>query len=124
MAASTVALRRGPLLALVGMVFGIYMAASGDHTAAPAHAHLNLLGFVGTLVMGLVYRLDAGIDSGMLAKIQIWLWIICAIVMFPSLVMLLWGNPAYEIGTKITSIGAVISMVIFAYNAFRISASR
>lgn len=100
------------------------MAASGDHTAAPAHAHLNLLGFVGTLVMGLVYRLDAGIDSGMLAKIQIWLWIICAIVMFPSLVMLLWGNPAYEIGTKITSIGAVISMVIFAYNAFRISASR
>lgn len=124
MTASTVAFRTGPILAIVGMGFGIYMAASGDHTAAPAHAHLNLLGFVGTLIMGLIYRLDAGIDSGMLAKVQIWLWVVCAIVMFPSLAMMLWGNPAYEIGAKITSLGAIVSMAIFAYNAFRISANR
>ena len=32
--------------ALGGMVWGIQMSASGDHSLSPAHGHLNLIGWV------------------------------------------------------------------------------
>ena len=36
----------GAVFALAGMVWGIQMSASHDHTLSPAHGHLNLIGFV------------------------------------------------------------------------------
>jgi hypothetical protein len=43
--------------ALLGMGFGLYIAASNDHTLAGAHAHNNLLGWVTMAIYGLYYRL-------------------------------------------------------------------
>lgn len=43
------------LYALAGMVLGIVMGESGDHSAAPLHAHINLLGWVSLAVMGAFY---------------------------------------------------------------------
>lgn len=40
-------------VALVGMCGGIFMAATQDFTLAPAHAHLNLLGWVTLALYGL-----------------------------------------------------------------------
>lgn len=121
MRASTLALRAGPLILIGGMSFGIYMAASTDHTAASAHAHLNLLGFAVSMIMGLVYRLNAAIDASRLAVLQIVLWLASVLVMFPSLVLLFYGNPQAEIGASISSLTALISMILFAVNAFRIT---
>jgi hypothetical protein len=45
------------LYALGGMTLGIIMGASGDHSAAPLHAHINLLGWVSLAVMGAFYGL-------------------------------------------------------------------
>lgn len=122
MKASTLALRVGPLLLIGGMGFGIFMAASKDHTAASAHAHLNLLGFAVTMIMGLVYRLQPAIDEGTLAVAQMGLWLASVAVMFPSLVLLFYGNAQAEIGAVISSFTALLSMIIFAINAFRITA--
>lgn len=44
------------LAGLIGMVWGIMMAASGDHTLAPGHAHLNLLGWVTLAIYGFYYH--------------------------------------------------------------------
>ncbi len=41
---------------LVGISFGIYMGSSGDHSYAPLHAHINLLGFTLMTVFGVLYR--------------------------------------------------------------------
>lgn len=49
------------LAALTGMVLGLWMGAHEDFTLAPAHAHLNLLGWVTLSLYGLYHR---GIDRG------------------------------------------------------------
>lgn len=43
--------------ALGGMVLGMYMGASQDHTMAPVHAHINLLGWATLALMGAFYGL-------------------------------------------------------------------
>lgn len=43
--------------ALGGMVLGMYMGGSGDHTMAPVHAHINLLGWASLAIMGAFYGL-------------------------------------------------------------------
>jgi hypothetical protein len=48
------------LCGLAGMVWGIQMGAGQDFTTAPAHAHLNLVGWLSLAVMGSYYALDRG----------------------------------------------------------------
>lgn len=43
------------LYALAGMVLGMVMGASGDHTFRPLHAHINLLGWATLGLMGAFY---------------------------------------------------------------------
>jgi len=121
MTASKLALRSAPLILLIGMGFGMFMAAAQDHTLTPAHAHLNLLGFVGTLLMGLVYRLDPVVDSSSLAKLQIWTWLAAIAVMFVSLSFFLYGNQQAELGAIISSIIGILAAAVFAFNVFRIT---
>ena len=46
-----------PVYLLVGMAFGIWMSATQDHSLAPAHAHLNLIGGVLLALFGAFYML-------------------------------------------------------------------
>ena len=43
------------IYALGGMVLGIVMGATQDHSAMPLHAHMNLLGWASLGVMGAFY---------------------------------------------------------------------
>lgn len=47
------------LAALTGMGLGVHMGLAGDFTLAPAHAHLNLLGWVTMALYGLHHRVAA-----------------------------------------------------------------
>lgn len=44
------------LAALIGMCVGLFMGIAHDFTLAPAHAHLNLLGWVTMSLYGLYHR--------------------------------------------------------------------
>ena len=46
MKASSLSFQAGVVLLVIGVIWGIQMGISKDHAAMPAHAHLNLLGFV------------------------------------------------------------------------------
>jgi hypothetical protein len=81
----------GALCALVGMIWGTVMGASGDHSLSPAHAHLNLLGFVTLSIMGGFYALKG--EGGRLAWVNLALSAGGAVVMAPMLAYLL-GNVA------------------------------
>ena len=50
----------GTLCLLIGMTMGMIMGGSGDFTLMPAHAHLNLLGFVVMCTYGAFYALASG----------------------------------------------------------------
>jgi hypothetical protein len=62
--------RLSVLLGLVGMGLGITMGIKQDFALAPAHAHLNLLGFVALFLAALYYRAVPEAGMGLLAKIQ------------------------------------------------------
>jgi len=77
-----------PIYVLIGMGFGIFMGATMNFTLAPAHAHLNLIGWVTMALYGTFYAL-AREASQKLAWTVFWLNNAAASIMFPSLAMVL-----------------------------------
>src|ERR1700730_18075726 len=77
-----------PIYVLIGMGFGIFMGATENFTLAPAHAHLNLIGWVTMALYGTFYAL-AREASKKLAWVVFWLNNAGAAIMFPSLSMVL-----------------------------------
>jgi hypothetical protein len=77
-----------PLYVLLGMGVGIYMGASQNFTIAPAHAHLNLIGWVTMALYGTFFAL-ARDASKKLAWTVFWLNNVAVAIMFPSLAMVL-----------------------------------
>ena len=52
MKASALSFQAAVVFVVAGMIWGIVMAISEDHSAMPAHAHLNLLGWVSLFLFG------------------------------------------------------------------------
>ena len=53
---------------IAGLVLGMYMGGSGDHSLAAGHAHINLVGFVLSVVFALTYRAFPAMTEGRLAS--------------------------------------------------------
>ena len=75
------------LFALIGMAWGIHMSATTDHTLAPAHGHLNLIGFVMMAVFGAYYALAPKAAASRLALIHYGLSVLTVIVLVPGIVL-------------------------------------
>ena len=60
MSASSLSFRIAVLFALIGMIVGVYMAASQNHALGQAHAHINLIGWVSLFLIGLFYERRPG----------------------------------------------------------------
>lgn len=110
----------GVLCVLAGMGFGMWMGASGNFTAAPAHAHLNLIGWVTSALYGTFYALSKTY-SPKLAKAQFIVSAIGILIMIPSLFLLLLnGNdPKFEPGITVGSLFVFAGMVLFAVSVFK-----
>jgi hypothetical protein len=54
----------------VGVCFGLYMGIQQDFTLAPAHAHLNLVGWVTLTAYGLIHRAYPALGRSRLALAQ------------------------------------------------------
>lgn len=101
------------LCALGGMVWGIIMAASGDHGMMPAHAHLNLMGWATLALMGTYYALSG--RGGRLGWVNYALSTLGVVVAIPSLGLVLAGNQAAEKGATVGAILALLGMAVFAF---------
>ena len=64
-----------------GMIWGIAMAISQDHTLSPAHAHLNLVGWVTMGLFGIYYHLVPESGAKRLAKIH---FVVATIQLIPN----------------------------------------
>jgi hypothetical protein len=87
----------GSAYLVVGIVFGAYMGASQDHTLAPVHAHINLLGFTLMTLFGLAYRLIPGLSDGMLPRVHFWLHQVGAFCLLLGLGLMMSGTIAPEV---------------------------
>ena len=94
MKASSLSFFAAVIAVLIGMSWGIVMAISKDHSAMPAHAHLNLLGWVSLFLFGIFYRLHPSLEVSRTALMQIWVWIIGTISLTVGVAMLHAGNQA------------------------------
>lgn len=116
---ASIYLRTGVLFILVGMTMGLQMAISQDHAIHGAHAHLNLLGFVCSMLFGLFYLLVPEAASSRLAIAQAWLWIPGVAVMIPGVAM---AELGHENGAPLAAIGSLmvfVAMLLFAYVVFK-----
>ena len=84
--------RLAVIAGLVGMSWGVYMGASHDHVTSPAHAHLNLLGWVSMAIFAFFYRAFPQAGRGLLAKIHLGLSAVGLLIFIPSLGVMLSGN--------------------------------
>jgi len=99
----------GILYAIGGMILGMVMAESADHTQHVTHAHAMLLGFVVSALYAVFYRLWA-LAQGLLALIQTALHHIGTIVIVIGL-YILYGAilPEDQIG-PILGIGSALAV--------------
>ncbi len=114
-----------PIYVIIGMLWGMYMGSTGDHSMAPVHAHLNLLGFVQMSVFGAFYALAAGKYSEQLAKLNFGLSNAAVVIMIPVLTLLIAGGeeaPPLPLIIAITfgEVLAVAGMITFLIQVLKV----
>ncbi len=119
MRASSLNFRTAVCLGIVGIGMGIGMAASGDHSIFPAHAHLNLLGWVSLFLIGIFYRFHPGLDTSRIAFVQSVIWIAGTIVLTIGVAGIYLGRPDLEPIAIVGSLLVLGAMLLFAYLVFR-----
>ncbi len=100
-----------------GMIWGLQMAASGDHAMVGAHAHLNLVGWATMALFAIYYRLTPLAAQGWLPRIHAAAAILGVAIMVPGIaVASTGGSPGLAIlGSMLT----FASMLIFLFTVVR-----
>lgn len=100
----------------LGVVLGVYMGASHDHSLAGVHAHVNLLGWVTLALIGVVYHFFPRAGASRVATVQFWLHNAALLVMMTALGLHLKGNAALEPLVAAGSLAMLAAVFLFAGN--------
>jgi hypothetical protein len=117
--ASSLSFQAAVVMVVVGMIWGLQMAISRDHASLPAHAHLNLLGWVSLFLFGLYYRLHPALDRSRAALVQVGIWIAGTIVMTIGVGLVHTGREAGEPLAAIGSFVVLAAMLMFGWLVYR-----
>ncbi|NJS14621.1 MAG: hypothetical protein HC788_08440 [Sphingopyxis sp.] len=109
------------LTAVIGVSMGIYMGVAEDHSLAPVHVHLNLIGWVSLFLFGLFYKSHPN-AIGIAAVVQVAVVSVGYIVMLSGLAgLLLTASPAFFpltlIGSLLVWSGFVMFFAIVVWRA-------
>lgn len=100
----------------------MHMGASGDHTLAPVHAHINLLGFAVMSIFGLVYKVFPAMAATGLARAHFWLHLVGGVVLLVMLFLLMSGQIEERAMFPLAPIAEVLvfaGLLTFVYNLIR-----
>jgi hypothetical protein len=100
-----------------GMIWGILMSVVFDHSLAPAHGHLNLVGWVTMALFGVYYRLTPAAARSRLALLHVGLAVPGLALFIPGLAIVMRGGT--EVPVAAGSMMTVLSMAIFALTVIR-----
>ncbi len=111
----------GVVYVLAGMLWGMQMGASEDMVMAPAHAHLNLLGWVTMALYGTFYSLTHSTLSPRLAWANLIVSGLGVLILIPALALFLGhGNdPAFIPFMIAGEVLTVLGMLIFGASVGR-----
>ena len=119
MKASALCFQSAVVFVIAGMIWGIVMGISQDFTAAPAHAHLNLLGWVSLFLFGIYYRLHPSLEAAKTAIVQVWVWIIGTIIFAIGIGLASTGRAIGEPVTGVGSFIVLIDVLLFGWLVFQ-----
>jgi peptidoglycan/LPS O-acetylase OafA/YrhL len=117
---SNLCFRAAMLLVLAGMVWGLQMAITDDHSAFPAHAHFNLIGFVALFLFGIFYRLNPTVEANRLAIPQVLIWIVSTVVMAIGVGLVHTGHPAGDPIAAVGSFTIFADAILFTWLVFQV----
>ena len=106
------------IYSIVGMMLGLSMAMSHDHSQLPTHAHIMVLGWVMSAVFAFFYHLVPAARASRLASIHFWLAAISSIGMVVGLFVLYGGNPSIEPLLAVSALAYFAATLLFAFIAF------
>jgi len=110
----------GAIFLAMGMLWGMAMAGSENFALAPAHAHLNLLGWVSMAIYGGFYALTRETLSPRLAWINYACATLGVVIMIPALSgYLLTSNAALGPVIGIGSLLCLVALLVFGWSAWR-----
>jgi FtsH-binding integral membrane protein len=119
MKASTLSFRAAVLFVIAGMVWGLVMAISENHVTFPAHAHLNLLGWVSLFLFGIFYHLHPEIDRSRTALVQVWIWMAGVVIQAFGVGRVYTGHASGEAFAATGSFVVLGAMILFAWLVYR-----
>jgi cbb3-type cytochrome oxidase subunit 1 len=99
------------------MGWGIQMSATGNHLLSPAHAHLNLIGWVSMAIFALYYHLVPTAAQTMLARAHFALAASGLVLIVPGIVMAI--RETGEILAVLGSFLTLLSMLVFLVTVLR-----
>jgi hypothetical protein len=115
-------LRLAVVFILIGVGLGYYMGATQNFTAAPVHAHINLLGWVSMFLYGLFYRANPEAAEGLLPKVHFLVALVGFLIFMPALAIevlqIQAALPLAHIGLIAGPTIVVIGMILFAIIVF------
>jgi cbb3-type cytochrome oxidase subunit 1 len=119
MKASVLSFRAAVVMVVAGMIWGIAMGISEDHSTFPAHAHLNLLGWVSLFLFGIYYHLHPSLDRNRLASVQVWVWITATIVLSIGVALVHSGRTIGDPIAAVSSLVILADMLLFGWLVYR-----
>lgn len=109
---------------VIGIGMGVFMGASQDHSLFPAHAHINLLGWVTMVLTGLLYRSFPAAAESALARWHFWLYQLAVPVMLVAVVAIYLGHPEADPVAGAASVVVLVSVLLFWWAIFSARHSR
>jgi hypothetical protein len=110
----------GVVYLVLGMAWGMHMGEAEDFTMVPAHAHLNLLGWVTMAIYGTFYALTHASLSPKLAWTNWGLAVLGVAFMIPGLALYLPTHDAKYIPVIVVGeVATVLSLLVFALSVYR-----
>jgi len=109
---------------VIGLAYGVYMGASGDHALFTVHSHISLLGWVSMGLTGLVYRSFPAAAQTRLAVWHFWLYQLAAPAMLLAVAALYSGVEGADPIAGVASVVLLVSVVLFWWAIFSAGRSK
>ncbi len=107
---------------IAGMIFGIWLGAGNHVNYANSHAHMNLLGFVTSVLFGLLHWAYPALGKSRLAVPQLVVYQVGIVLLIAGKILVDGGtqiDPLLIGGSLITVVGTAMMLVMFARHGMK-----
>ena len=111
--------RTAVVIAMIGFGLGIGMGVAGDFSLVPAHAHINLLGWVSFCLYGAFYALQPQAAQGLLPRLHYGLALAGVVIMTGAIAAIVSGHRSFVPVAIAGSLLVYAGLLVFAWIVFR-----